>query len=138
MWASYDFMYTGVTEKKGVDSHTFVHETGHLLGLDDYYNYDDIETRMKRLRPKYRRFAPMGALDMMDYNILDHDIWSKFALGWAYAICGGLLHQVTGDSDIKGFCFLKRRFLDYSFLLAVITAPRLANILWWNSTPPQD
>ena len=66
-WASYDFMY-----KKGedrIDSHTFIHETGHLLGLNDYYDYTN--TR-----------SPLGLYDMQDYNVGDHNVWTKTALGW--------------------------------------------------------
>lgn len=53
-----------------VDGHTFIHETGHLLGLDDYYNYDDDKT------------SPLGATDMMDNNIGDHNPYSKYLLNW--------------------------------------------------------
>lgn len=64
-WASYDFM--GKSSK--LDSHTYVHETGHLFGLDDYYDYNS-------------KFSPMGGIDMMDYNVGDHTSYSKFLLGW--------------------------------------------------------
>jgi M6 family metalloprotease-like protein len=80
-WASEDFIYKGVEEGVGVDAHTYIHETGHLLGLDDYYSYapnDDSYTDLK-----YKYYEPTGGLDMMDCNILDHNMWSKFALGWA-------------------------------------------------------
>lgn len=81
IWASYDFMYAGVSEGKGVDSHTLVHETGHMMGLEDYYNTKiDEEVSVDE---HYRYFTPTGGLDMMDYNILDHDAWSKYALGWS-------------------------------------------------------
>jgi len=68
-WASYKFMYEGT--ETGVDAHTFIHETGHAMGLDDYYSYDSGNTR-----------EPLGKLDMMDYNILDHNALSKYNLGW--------------------------------------------------------
>lgn len=81
-WASYDFMYEqyGTTQ---VDAHTFVHETGHMMGLDDYYSYDS--------QNNLTDIAPMGGIDMMDANIIDHDAFSKFALGWEAA------QYVTGD-----------------------------------------
>jgi M6 family metalloprotease-like protein len=81
VWASYDFMYGAVKKGVGVDAHTYIHETGHMMGLDDYYNYDQINANAN-IPLKYRNFTPTGALDMMDYNILDHDCYSKFALGW--------------------------------------------------------
>lgn len=81
-WASYDFMYEGGGTSK-VDAHTYIHETGHLLGLDDYYNYDDDST-----------YKPLGAIDMMDYNIIDHNAWSKMALGWLKP------YVVTGNAEI--------------------------------------
>lgn len=72
-WASYDFMNTGYGEES-VDAHTYIHETGHLIGLEDYY--------VASAAPGEQNFGPMGALDMMDYNIIDHNAYSKFALGW--------------------------------------------------------
>lgn len=67
-WASYDFMYEGYGIGQ-VDSHTFIHETGHFLGLNDYYS-DDI------------KYSPIGKVDMMDGNIIDQNSYSKMLLGW--------------------------------------------------------
>lgn len=75
-WASYQFLFDGGYEKEGVDlvdAHTFIHETGHLFGLDDYYNYDyGVEDRT----------SPTGAIDMMDNNVGDHNAYSKYLLNW--------------------------------------------------------
>lgn len=65
-WASYDFMYKQGYNK--IDAHTYIHETGHLLGLMDYYNYT------------YQN-SPLGMYDMQDCNIGDHNVWTKAALG---------------------------------------------------------
>jgi M6 family metalloprotease-like protein len=69
-WASYDFMYEGYGSA-AVDAHTYIHETGHVLGLDDYYSYTEGD------------WGAAGGLDMMDYNVLDHNAYSKFFLGWS-------------------------------------------------------
>lgn len=69
-WASYDFMYKVGSSR--VDSHTYIHETGHLLGLNDYYNYDDSSSANE----------PIGCFDMQSYNVGGHNSWSKVALGW--------------------------------------------------------
>ena len=39
-YASFGFMFDGTT-KNGIqlDAHTFIHETGHQMGLDDYYSF---------------------------------------------------------------------------------------------------
>ena len=66
-WASYDFMYQKGEDR--IDAHTFIHETGHLLGLNDYYDYTN--TR-----------SPLGLYDMQDSNVGDHNVWTKTALGW--------------------------------------------------------
>ncbi len=84
-WASYNFMYDDkapdehgvygpITDDNGnvlPDSHTWIHETGHLFGLNDYYTYDDDGD-----------YAAAAALDMMDNNIGDHNAYSKSLLGW--------------------------------------------------------
>ena len=73
LWMSYSFFtdsdYSGYGS--GIDAHTATHEVGHLLGLDDYYQYD-----------KDQKFDPSGAIEMHSYNIGDDNIYSKFALGW--------------------------------------------------------
>lgn len=87
MWASWQFMFEAEYKSSSgtwnyssiasgtakVDAHTFIHETGHLMGLEDYYTYDDPTVD----------YEALGGLDMMDYNIGDHNIWSKWILGWA-------------------------------------------------------
>jgi len=75
-WASYDFMYNAYG-KDLLDAHTFIHETGHMLGLSDYYS--DSGT-----------YNPIGRIDMMDSNIIDHNSYSKMLLGWTkpYIVSG--------------------------------------------------
>jgi len=49
-----------------------IHETGHALGLPDYYDYDG------GVGPP----GGVGGLDMMDGNWGDHNCFSKYLLGW--------------------------------------------------------
>ncbi len=83
-WASIDFADSAVgysIEDNKVDAHTFIHETGHMFGLNDYYDYTG-ET------------SPSGQIDMMDNNIIDHNVYSKYLLNWVEP------YHVTGDADI--------------------------------------
>lgn len=66
-WASYDFMYQKGNDQ--IDAHTYIHETGHLIGLNDYYDYTYSS-------------SPLGMYDMQDCNVGDHNVWTKAALGW--------------------------------------------------------
>ena len=79
-WASYDFMY-GYTNHYGdyfggdtyhckLDTHTYIHEMGHIFGLEDYYDYSG-------------KTLPAGGFSMQDYNVGGHDPYSIMALGWA-------------------------------------------------------
>lgn len=83
-WASYDFMYgsnansrTGHTYGNGytahctIDAHTYIHEMGHVFGIDDYYDYGS------------GNYKPAGGFSMQDYNIGCHDPYSVMAWGWA-------------------------------------------------------
>ena len=64
------FGWAGIDTFEGtVDAHTFTHETGHIYGLADYYDYNS-------------SWAPLGGIDMMDHNVGDHNAFSKFSLGW--------------------------------------------------------
>ena len=49
-----------------------IHETGHSLGLPDYYDYDGSQG------PD----GGVGGLDQMDGNWGDHNCFSKYVLGW--------------------------------------------------------
>ena len=74
MWVSYEFSndkYDDNYNSNKPETHTFIHETGHMLGLDDYYCYDDENS-----------WNCAGELDMQSYNVGDHNAYSKMALGW--------------------------------------------------------
>ena len=73
-WASYDFMLRSGEDK--VDAHTYIHETGHLLGAKDYY----CTVGMNGMEYDYP--CPLGCVDMMDHNIGDHNAMTKYAYGW--------------------------------------------------------
>jgi M6 family metalloprotease-like protein len=92
-WGSYDFMYRAYGNKS-LDAHTYIHETGHLLGLDDYYDYEN-------------KCAPMGGVDMMDRNIIDHNAYSKFALGWVSPILATHAGSITLHPSVTtGSCLI--------------------------------
>lgn len=87
MWASYHFMkdyYSDYYNYGKVETHTYIHEMGHMLGLDDYYCYDENYS-----------WDPAGKLDMQSYNVGDHNAYSKMALGWIDPFV------VTGSCEIN-------------------------------------
>jgi M6 family metalloprotease-like protein len=85
-WASIDFFYEGIGEDEdGVDCHTLIHEFGHILGADDYYNVS-AETDTD--------YEPTGCNTMMAYNILDHDAFNKLQYNWVTP------DYVTGSCEV--------------------------------------
>lgn len=82
LWASQTFMYENISNNP-LDAHTYIHEVGHLFGLDDYYDYS-----------KSNYAGASGGAIMQSYNVGDHDPYSKFALGWIDPIVP------TGDTTI--------------------------------------
>ena len=56
---------------------TIIHETGHGLGLPDYYDYDE----------KKGPSGGVGGLDIMDGNDYDHNCFSKWMLEWLTPSC---------------------------------------------------
>ena len=73
LWAPYQFLHedrsTGEYDSSLTNTYTFIHEFGHLLGADDYYDTAYIE-------------HPMGGYDIMDAMIADHNPFTKFNYGW--------------------------------------------------------
>lgn len=55
-----------------IDPRIAIHETGHAMGLPDYYDYDD------NVGPK----GGLGGMDMMDSAWHDHNAFSKWMLEW--------------------------------------------------------
>ena len=65
----------GVVNDNKSYTNYLIHETGHLLGLSDYYNV--YYTGRNNFH-----YQPTGSFDMMDYNIGDHSAFSKYLLKW--------------------------------------------------------
>ena len=93
-WVSYDFIYptkeialartgksnysepalsTGNTNPTNIklDARTFIHETGHMFGIDDYYSYTEDDVY----------FA--GEKNMQTSNYMGHDPYSLLLYNWA-------------------------------------------------------
>ncbi len=97
-WASHSFLHEAARYPK-VDCHTFIHEFGHMLGLDDYYPMTSTPNA----------WNAAGGLLMMDENILDHDLFSKTALGWTepYVVTGKKTVALTiNPSQQSGDCII--------------------------------
>lgn len=92
-WAGLDFLtgeiYSEITPDDGCDGHVLIHETGHMLGLQDYYTYSSSS------------YSPLGRIDMMDNNAGDQNPYSKLLLGWIkpYVVTGNA--KITLKSDMS-------------------------------------
>ena len=66
------YEYNGTIDGLLINSETYIHESGHMLMLDDYYDYDEDSGAN----------TGVGGADMMDYTNGDHCSYSKIMLGW--------------------------------------------------------
>ena len=77
LWASFDFLHESYDEDGNIsyddntvmNTYTFIHEFGHVLGADDYYDYTGIN-------------SPLNGADVMDGMFGDHNAFTKFNYGW--------------------------------------------------------
>ena len=76
LWASYQFMHERYDEDGNeyydtsiINPYTYIHEFGHILGADDYYDTAYVG-------------EPLGGMDIMDMMLGDHNAYTKFNYGW--------------------------------------------------------
>lgn len=100
-WASYDFMYgdnliskyhAGDTRYCNIDAHTYIHEMGHVFGLEDYYDYGG-------------DYNPAGGFSMQDMNVGGHDPYSVLTYGWTSPYvpktsCEITINNFTDSKDV--------------------------------------
>ena len=68
--SGYDFLKDN---NQQYNTHTYIHETAHLFGIDDYYDYYPTAGATK---------GGLAGGDMMDNTIGDHNAFTKALLGW--------------------------------------------------------
>ncbi len=118
-WASYDFLYSpgdyayyrtgasrygnGSTIHCSLDTHTFIHEMGHVFGLDDYYDYSG-------------QFSPAGGFSMQDYAVGGHDPFSVMAYGWAkpYIVTDTMEIAIETFQKSRDFILLSPSWNEYN------------------------
>ena len=74
LWASYQFLYEAedglsFDDISAMNPYTFIHEFGHILGAEDYYDTAHI-------------YDPMDRYDVMASMRGDHNAFTKFNYGW--------------------------------------------------------
>lgn len=101
----------------GIDPTVLIHETGHLLGLDDYYDTDLLSGPA----------GGLGGADMMDSSSGDHHPFSKIMLGWVnpLVITDSVTLMIgsfseTGDVLLLASAFTGSYFSEY-YLLELYT-----------------
>ena len=87
---SYYSSYPDSNSSTGLSARTYIHETGHLLGLYDYYDYDYDKT--------VGYHHTMYGCSMMDANLGDFDAASKLLLGWVDPIVVSSDQTITMSS----------------------------------------
>lgn len=94
-WCSTSFFHDYTEE---ADSHTLIHEMGHLMGAPDYYNTSSRGDHHDE---------PSGGKMMMANNILDHDIFTKLSFGWVnpYVVTGECTITI-GPAEDNGDCII--------------------------------
>ena len=77
IWASYYFLHESYqdndviySDMSAFNTYTYIHEFGHVLGADDYYDTSEAGNH------------PMDGCDVMDAMLGDHNAYTKFNLGW--------------------------------------------------------
>ena len=86
-----------------INASTYIHETGHMLGLDDYYDYDAATGSL----------GGLGGADMMDNTVGDHNAYSKMMLGWVNPTVVTTTQTVTlNPFESSGSCIMV--LLDYN------------------------
>ncbi len=86
-----------------INASTYIHETGHLLGLDDYYDYYQTQGSTSGL----------GGADMMDQTVGDQNPYSKMMLGWVNPTVVTTTQTVTlNPFESNGSCIMV--LLDYN------------------------
>ncbi|MBR2930515.1 MAG: redoxin family protein [Clostridia bacterium] len=73
MWASFQFLHEdelgGFDDESAMNTYTYIHEFGHVLGADDYYDTAKVG-------------SPMDGRDVMDSEAGDHNAFTKMHYGW--------------------------------------------------------
>ena len=99
-----------IPNKETISTDTIIHETGHVLGLDDYYDYT----------PDDGIGGGIGAVDIMDSNIADHNSYSKAILGWIDPIIVTDDQTITINSFVETgdaiFIYKEKEYIKYIML----------------------